>query len=202
MHPLDLTDDGSVDAFAKAVARRPRRRRGARVATPATSRPGVVHEIDTERFAQRARGQPARRPPAGARASCRAWSSAGAATSCSSPPTWRVRPRPFMAAVRRRQVGARGPRRTSMQMELEGTGVRVSIVRPGPTWSEMGTDLGRRGRPPTCSTSGSASACARHPHFLKPDGDRRRHRHGRQRAARRAPEPRRSRTPKHPWRSA
>ena len=27
-----------------------------------------------------------------------------------------------------------------MQMELEGTGVRASIVRPGPTWSEMGTD--------------------------------------------------------------
>jgi NADP-dependent 3-hydroxy acid dehydrogenase YdfG len=28
----------------------------------------------------------------------------------------------------------------AMQMELEGSGVRVSIVRPGPTWSEMGTD--------------------------------------------------------------
>ena len=28
----------------------------------------------------------------------------------------------------------------ALQMELEGTGVRASIVRPGPTWSEMGTD--------------------------------------------------------------
>ena len=25
-------------------------------------------------------------------------------------------------------------------MELEGTGVRASVVRPGPTWSEMGMD--------------------------------------------------------------
>ena len=28
----------------------------------------------------------------------------------------------------------------AMQMELEGTGVRASIVRPGGTWSEMGSD--------------------------------------------------------------
>jgi NADP-dependent 3-hydroxy acid dehydrogenase YdfG len=28
----------------------------------------------------------------------------------------------------------------AMQMELEGTGVRASIVRPGPTRSELGTD--------------------------------------------------------------
>ena len=28
----------------------------------------------------------------------------------------------------------------SLQMELEGTGVRASVVRPGPTWSEMGSD--------------------------------------------------------------
>ena len=28
----------------------------------------------------------------------------------------------------------------AMQLELEGTGVRASIVRPGPTWSEMGSD--------------------------------------------------------------
>ena len=43
-----------------------------------------------------------------------------------------------------------------MQMELEGTGVRASIVRPGPTgarWAPPGTTRTR----PTCSTSGCGS---------------------------------------------
>lgn len=50
-----------------------------------------------------------------------------------------VRPRPFMggySATKSALEGLVG----ALQMELEGTGVRASVVRPGPTWSEMGMD--------------------------------------------------------------
>jgi NADP-dependent 3-hydroxy acid dehydrogenase YdfG len=50
-----------------------------------------------------------------------------------------IRPRPFMggySATKSALEGLVG----SLQMELEGTGVRASVVRPGPTWSEMGMD--------------------------------------------------------------
>ena len=57
-----------------------------------------------------------------------------------------VRPRPFMAAYSASKWGLEGMV-NALQMELEGTGVRASIVRPGPTWSEHGRRLGsRRGR--------------------------------------------------------
>lgn len=49
------------------------------------------------------------------------------------------RPRPHMAAYSASKWGLEGMV-TALQMELEGTGVRASIVRPGPTWSEMGSD--------------------------------------------------------------
>lgn len=50
-----------------------------------------------------------------------------------------LRPRPLMggySATKSALEGLVG----SLQMELEGTGVRASVVRPGPTWSEMGMD--------------------------------------------------------------
>lgn len=50
-----------------------------------------------------------------------------------------IRPRPLMrgySATKSALEGLVG----SLQMELEGTGVRASVVRPGPTWSEMGMD--------------------------------------------------------------
>ena len=50
-----------------------------------------------------------------------------------------VRPRPHMAAYSASKWGLEGMV-NALQMELEGTGVRASIVRPGPTWSEMGSD--------------------------------------------------------------
>lgn len=49
------------------------------------------------------------------------------------------RPRPHMAAYSASKWGLEGLV-GALQMELEGTGVRASIVRPGPTWSEMGAD--------------------------------------------------------------
>ena len=49
------------------------------------------------------------------------------------------RPRPSMAAYVTSKWGLEGYVR-SLQMELEGTGVRASIVRPGPTMTGMGMD--------------------------------------------------------------
>src|SRR4029079_8743686 len=50
-----------------------------------------------------------------------------------------VRARPFMGAYTASKWGLEGLV-SSLQMELEGTGVRASVVRPGSTWSEMGSD--------------------------------------------------------------
>jgi len=50
-----------------------------------------------------------------------------------------VRPRPHMAGYSASKWGLEGMVH-ALQMELEETGVRASIVRPGPTWSEMGSD--------------------------------------------------------------
>jgi NADP-dependent 3-hydroxy acid dehydrogenase YdfG len=50
------------------------------------------------------------------------------------------RARPFMSAYTASKWGLEGMAH-AMQMELEGTGVRASIVRPGPTRSEMGSDF-------------------------------------------------------------
>jgi NADP-dependent 3-hydroxy acid dehydrogenase YdfG len=54
-----------------------------------------------------------------------------------------------------------------LQLELEGTGVRASIVRPGQTRTEMGLDWD-----PVVTTSVIESwitfGFARHPHFLRP----------------------------------
>jgi len=49
------------------------------------------------------------------------------------------RPRPSMAAYVTSKWGLEGYIR-SLQMELEGTGVRATIVRPGPTLTGMGLD--------------------------------------------------------------
>ena len=68
-----------------------------------------------------------------------------AATSSSSPPTSPCGPRPFMSSYAAGKWGLEGMAH-AMQMELEGTGVRASIVRPGPHLERDGQRLGRRGR--------------------------------------------------------
>ncbi|MEZ5203865.1 MAG: SDR family oxidoreductase [Acidimicrobiales bacterium] len=50
-----------------------------------------------------------------------------------------VRPRTHMASYVAAKAGLEGLGR-AMQMELEGTGVRVGMVRPGPSSTEQGTD--------------------------------------------------------------
>lgn len=78
-----------------------------------------------------------------------------------------VRARPFMAAYAASKWGLEGMAH-ALQMETEGTGVRVSIVRPGPTWSEMGSDWAEEDAADVLN-AWVKFGLARHPHFLKPE---------------------------------
>jgi NADP-dependent 3-hydroxy acid dehydrogenase YdfG len=75
-------------------------------------------------------------------------------------------PRPRMGAY----VAAKGgldAMAHAMQMELEGSGVRVSVVRPGPTMTEMGMSWDA-GTVQAVLDDWAHWGLARHPHFLRP----------------------------------
>jgi NAD(P)-dependent dehydrogenase (short-subunit alcohol dehydrogenase family) len=78
------------------------------------------------------------------------------------------RPRPSMAAYVTSKWGLEGYVR-SLQMELEGTGVRATIVRPGPTLTGMGMDWD-----PDVTAEvidrWAAWGFARHSNFMRPAG--------------------------------
>jgi NAD(P)-dependent dehydrogenase (short-subunit alcohol dehydrogenase family) len=78
------------------------------------------------------------------------------------------RPRPTMAAYVTSKWGLEGYVR-SLQMELEGTGVRATIVRPGPTLTGMGMDWD-----PDVTAEvieqWAAWGFARHSNFMRPAG--------------------------------
>jgi NAD(P)-dependent dehydrogenase (short-subunit alcohol dehydrogenase family) len=76
------------------------------------------------------------------------------------------RPRPGMAAYLTAKFGVEGYARI-LQMELEGTGVRASIVRPGPTGSEMGSDWDPEALAPLFD-EWTRFGMARHDCFLRP----------------------------------
>lgn len=76
-----------------------------------------------------------------------------------------VRPRPFVAAYAASKWGLEGMI-GALQMELEGTGVRASTVRPGPTWSGMGADWSDE-EAAFVLTQWVRFGLARHPCFLK-----------------------------------
>lgn len=76
-----------------------------------------------------------------------------------------VRARPFMGGYSATKAGLEGLVE-SLQMELEGTGVRASVVRPGPTWSEMGMDWNVDAAA-TVLNEWVKWGHARHSHFLK-----------------------------------
>jgi NAD(P)-dependent dehydrogenase (short-subunit alcohol dehydrogenase family) len=71
-----------------------------------------------------------------------------------------------MAAYSAGKWGLEGMVR-SLQLELEGTGVRASLVRPGPTWSEMGGDWDAD-EAAFVLNQWVRFGLARHPHFMKP----------------------------------
>ena len=164
VHPLDLTDDGSVAAFAKAVTDELGDIEVV-VSNAGAVAPGTIAEIDPERFTREldltvvgahrlvrafVPGMQARRR--------------GDIVFVSSDTV--VRARPFMAAYSSGKWGLEGMV-ASLQMELEGSGVRASVVRPGPTWSEMGTDWDVD-EAAFVLNQWVRFGLARHPHFMKP----------------------------------
>jgi NAD(P)-dependent dehydrogenase (short-subunit alcohol dehydrogenase family) len=163
-HPLDVTSEESVLAFAEKAA-------GdlgdieTVVSNAALVAPGTIHEIPTERFAREIDVN-----LLGAHRVVRAFVPAmverrrGDLVLVSSDVA--VRARPFMAAYAASKWGLEGMAH-AMQMELEGSGVRVSLVRPGPTWSAMGTDWDPDDAA-TVLNGWVRFGLARHPHFLKP----------------------------------
>ena len=163
-HPLDVTDPASVDAFAKAVVA-DLGEIEVLVSNAGRVAPGIVHEVETERFAAEIDLN-----LLGAHRLVRAFVPAmvgrkrGDVVFVSSDVA--VRARPFMSSYAAGKWGLEGMAH-AMQMELEGTGVRVSIVRPGPTWSEMGADWDDAAAAEVL-TGWVRFGLARHPHFLKP----------------------------------
>ncbi|GAA4120284.1 SDR family oxidoreductase [Nocardioides fonticola] len=163
-HPLDVTDDASVEAFA-AKASADLGDIEVVVSNAGSLRPGRIDEAASEVFtaeldvnvvgAQRV----VRAFVPGMRARRR-----GDIVFVSSDVA--VRARPFMAAYAAGKWGLEGLAH-ALQMELEGTGVRASIVRPGPTWSEMGMDWSAED---TEMVIGGwiRFGLARHQHFMQP----------------------------------
>jgi NAD(P)-dependent dehydrogenase (short-subunit alcohol dehydrogenase family) len=78
------------------------------------------------------------------------------------------RPRPSMAAYVTSKWGLEGYAR-SLQMELEGTGVRATIVRPGPTLTGMGMDWDPEVTGAVIQ-EWAAWGFARHSSFMRPAG--------------------------------
>jgi NADP-dependent 3-hydroxy acid dehydrogenase YdfG len=164
VHALDVTDSASVTAFAKAVASDLGDIEIV-VSNAGAVAPGTVHEVDPERFAQEIDLN-----LVGAQRLVRAFvpgmveRQRGDFVFVSSDVA--VRARPFMSSYAAGKWGLEGLA-SAVQMELEGTGVRASIVRPGPTWSEMGTDWDVE-QAAFVLNQWVRFGLARHPHFLKP----------------------------------
>jgi NADP-dependent 3-hydroxy acid dehydrogenase YdfG len=163
-HPLDLTDPASVGAFADAVTADLGDVEVV-VSSAGAVAPGTLHEVDSERF-----GREIDLNLVGAHRLVHAFvpgmvqRQRGDVVFVSSDVA--VRARPFMSSYAAGKWGLEGMV-TALQMELEGTGVRASIVRPGPTWSEMGSDWD----PDEAAfvlNQWVRFGLARHPHFMKP----------------------------------
>ncbi len=164
VHALDLRDPISVKAFAAAVLADLGDVEVV-VSNAGAVSPGVIHEVDSDRFDDEIdlnlvgahRLVRAFVPPMVERRR-------GDFVFVSSDVA--VRARPFMSSYAAGKWGLEGLA-TAMQMELEGTGVRASIVRPGPTWSEMGADWDDAAAGEVIE-QWVRFGLARHSHFLKP----------------------------------
>lgn len=162
-HPVDLTDEDSVAAFAKA-AQADLGDIEVVVSNAGQVHPGHVVEVDSERFTAELD-----LTIVGAHRLVKAFVPGmqerrrGDIVFISSDTA--VRARPFMGAYSSSKWGLEGMVQ-SLQMELEGSGVRASVVRPGPTWSEMGSDWDPE-EGAFVLTQWVKFGMARHPHFMK-----------------------------------
>jgi len=164
VHALDVTDDSSVATFAEKVTAELGDVEVV-VSNAGAVAPGTVHEVETDRFASEIDLN-----VVGAHRLVRAFVPGmverrrGDVVFISSDVA--VRARPFMSSYAAGKWGLEGMVH-ALQMELEGTGVRASIVRPGPTWSEMGADWDVD-EAAFVLNQWVRFGHARHPHFLKP----------------------------------
>ena len=164
VHALDVSDDTSVEAFAKAVTADLGDIEVV-VSNAGLVAPGTIHEVPTDRM-----GREIDVNLLGAHRLVRAFVPGmverrrGDVVFVSSDVA--VRARPFMAAYAASKWGLEGMVH-AMQMELEGTGVRASLVRPGPTWSEMGMDWSEEDAAMVIK-GWTRFVHARHSHFMKP----------------------------------
>ncbi|HEY8478461.1 MAG TPA: SDR family oxidoreductase [Spirillospora sp.] len=162
-HALDVTDEESVAGFAaKAVADLGDIE--VVVSNAGVVAPGATIEVTSERF-----GREIDLNLVGAHRIVRAFvppmveRRRGDIVFVSSDVA--VRPRPFMSAYSASKWGLEGMV-GALQMELEGTGVRASLIRPGPTWSGMGADWDDEDAAFVLE-QWVRFGLARHPHFLK-----------------------------------
>jgi NAD(P)-dependent dehydrogenase (short-subunit alcohol dehydrogenase family) len=162
-HPLDVSSTGSVADFAEKVIADLGDVEVV-ISNAGLLGPGKIIEVDTERF-----GREIDVNLLGPHRLVRAFVPAmverrrGDILFVSSDVA--VRARPFMAAYSASKAGLEGLA-NALQMELEGTGVRASVVRPGPTWSEMGMDWDPE-EAAFVLNQWVKWGHARHPHFLK-----------------------------------
>lgn len=138
VHPLDMADRSSIDAFFAAAERE----LGAvevLVNNAGLCTPGLLHDLGEEELEYEVAANLVgpllltRR----AVASMLEGRRRGDLVFVSSENA--VRPRPYQVAYTAAKSGLEGLAR-SLRMELEGTGIRSTIVRPGPTGTEFGRD--------------------------------------------------------------
>jgi len=161
---LDVTDADSVKAFGATVTDALGDIETV-ISNAGAVAPGTIHEVDSDRFARELDLN-----IMGSHRLVREFVPAmverqrGDIVFVSSDVA--VRARPFMSSYAAGKWGLEGMAH-AMQMELEGTGVRASIVRPGPTWSEMGTDWDVD-EAANVLNQWVKVGLARHSHFMKP----------------------------------
>jgi NADP-dependent 3-hydroxy acid dehydrogenase YdfG len=162
--PLDVSDGDVVKHFAASVADE----LGPveiLVSCAGDAEPGLLHELDTSEFVRQVQVN-----LAGAHQLVSAivpgmvTRQRGDVVFISSDVA--RTPRPHMGAYVAAKHGLEGMAQ-AMQMELEGTGVRVSVVRPGPTMTGMGTTW-ETGAVEAMLADWSRWGLARHSYFLRP----------------------------------
>jgi NADP-dependent 3-hydroxy acid dehydrogenase YdfG len=138
VQPVDVTDASSIDAFF-AAARREVGEVDVLVNNAGTAQPGSVHDMADEihrSIVETNLVGPillSRRVVAALRAAGRA----GDVVFVSSDTT--VHPRPHMATYGASKAGLEAFAET-LALECEGSGIRTSVVRVGPTMTEFGRD--------------------------------------------------------------
>lgn len=162
VHPVDVTSNESVAAFAAAAAAELGDVEVV-IASAALVRPGALVETDADDF-----GRELDLNVTGVQRVVRAFAPGmverrrGDLVVVSSDVAGRARP--LMGAYTASKWGVEGLV-AALQMELEGSGVRASVVRPGPTLTEMGMDWDGEGVERVIE-SWSRFGLARHDHFM------------------------------------